>query len=148
MLICDRAHHRANGKAVKIVVNKNQAAQKTGGKLRAGAGTQFAGSPAAVCCGTAGFGNHRNQGSQQNNKQQQSRISAHFFNHQIRHAGKHARNAEIRRHCINNRAGKNAAGQRKDHFFGQQSQHNRNQRRQYRPKSNRYRFHYKNSFHG
>ena len=64
----DRAHDRANGQAVEVVIHKNQRAKCRSCKGRTAPGFDVPGSPFTVSARGARFGNERHQNAQHNQK--------------------------------------------------------------------------------
>ena len=82
VLICDRAHDRANRQAVEVVIHKNQRTEQRG-RYQSGALTfQVAGGPLTVSAGAAGFLHEHNDHAQKDHEHQNGKI--HTIDHCVK----------------------------------------------------------------
>ena len=124
-----RAHHRANGQAVEVVVHKDHHAQQQGGKLCARPAVDVGGGPAPEGCRAARLVHQRHQNAQHHQKGQNAHVAG------VRQLGDLVEEQGVQRQLkvavgIQQRTGGNAHQQRGVHLLGVQCQHDGNDRRQ------------------
>ena len=128
-----RAHHRAHGQAVEIVVHKDQHAQHQGGQLRPGPGVDVAGGPPPKGGAAAGFVHQCHQDAQHHQKYQDAYIGG--VGQLVHHAPLGVEEQGVYRQLqvavgVQQCAGCNAHQQRGVDLFGDQRQYDGDHRGQ------------------
>ena len=133
MAVRDRSHDRADGQAVEIVIDKDQAAQYGRCELRASSGFDVRLRPAAECGGAAGLVHHGDDRPENDQEDQDTDVVG------VRDGSNDAvRKDRIQRHlevsvCREDRAEHDSNEQGGINFLRDQRQDDRYQRRDQRP---------------
>ena len=126
--VVDRAHDRADGQAVKAVVDEDQHAQQRGCKLRRPLAFELALRPFAVGGGASRAADQRDDRPEQGKEDDHVGVVGDLRRHHVEGVGEDRDDRLLRKNDVDRHAGKHAEKQRGIDLLGQQRQRDRNER--------------------